>query len=314
MGESQPTPRRVKVMMEVVVEINDPAALEKFALDHIDQLNYATDDDTAAEAARAEERAQVIGDIVHAVNWIADPFTAIPDDAGLETSESSQHAIEIDSTGLPITDTPDFAALFPICACHKDSCDNCSGFQLTPRTASVLWSSCVLRADQAYEDVIEFGDEPVDPDDGMWSTFDEYPPVTFRQNAVWRRQAARAFDDLATDLAAGHWPQPRCAAEEMALHLAIGTAIAAIADDWPNATRAIETLPQHQDDLDWDMANDVLFQDHDILNLFDIELDGIEDPDGDQNQYIGMGDYRPHAWFTTFNNADPRDGRRPFRR
>ncbi|CRK57589.1 hypothetical protein [Alloactinosynnema sp. L-07] len=49
MGESQPAPRRVKVLMEVVVEVNDPAALEKVALDHIDGLNYATDDDTEAK-------------------------------------------------------------------------------------------------------------------------------------------------------------------------------------------------------------------------------------------------------------------------
>lgn len=131
---------------------------------------------------------------------------------------------------------------------------------------------------------------------------------------MWRRQAARAFSDLADDLANGDWPQPRCAAEEMALHLAIRTARDAIDDDWISATRAIKSLPAHPDDFDWDMANDVLFQDHDILNLFDIELDGIEDPATDQNQSIGMGDYRPHTWFNPFNDFPPRDGRRPFRR
>lgn len=212
----------------------------------------------------------------------------------------------------PRTSPP--CSLFPVCTCGKDSCEECSGFQLTPRTASLLWSSCQLRADQAYEDVIEFGDEPVDPNDGTWSTFDEYPPLTWRQNAVWRRQAARAFDDLADDLAAGRWPQPRCAAEEMALHLVIRSARAAIADDWPTASRAIETLSPRPEDFDWDLIDDVLFQDHDILSLYDIELDGIEDPDADQSQQIGMGDYRPHTWFTAFDNADPRDGRRPFRR
>jgi len=39
-----------------------------------------------------------------------------------------------------------------------------------------------------------------------------------RQDAVWRRQAARACDDLTDDIAAGRWPRPTCPGEEMALH------------------------------------------------------------------------------------------------
>jgi hypothetical protein len=70
----------------------------------------------------------------------------------------------------------------------------------------------------------------------------------------------------------------------------------------------------HPDDCDWRLLSDVLFQDGDILALFNIELDGIEDPDADQNRSIGMGDYRPQAWFQSFNNMDDRDPRRPFRR
>jgi len=58
----------------------------------------------------------------------------------------------------------------------------------------------------------------------------------------------------------------------------------------------------------------VLFQDLDILDLFDTQLDGIEDPDSDRNRLTGMGDYRPGHWHTAFLNADPRDPRRPFRR
>jgi hypothetical protein len=60
--------------------------------------------------------------------------------------------------------------------------------------------------------------------------------------------------------------------------------------------------------------DDVLFQDLDIVSLFDVELDGIEDPDAEQNARIGMGGYRPAAWFDTFLNMQTRDGRRPFRR
>ncbi len=63
--------------------------------------------------------------------------------------------------------------------------------------------------DQAYDDVLEHGDEPVD-DTGDWAVFNEFPRITWRQNAVWRRQAARSFDDLSDDLAADSWPQPAC--------------------------------------------------------------------------------------------------------
>ncbi len=73
-------------------------------------------------------------------------------------------------------------------------------------------------------------------------------------------------------------------------------------------------LPEHPDDHDWSMASEVFFQDHDILDLFDVEMDGVEDPDSEHNRAMGMGDYRPQAWFRTFLNMDPRDGRRTFRR
>jgi hypothetical protein len=52
----------------------------------------------------------------------------------------------------------------------------------------------------------------------------------------------------------------------------------------------------------------------DILHLFDEQLDGIEDPESEENQRFRIGDYRPEAWFKPFRNATPRDGRRPFRR
>ena len=76
----------------------------------------------------------------------------------------------------------------------------------------------------------------------------------------------------------------------------------------------LAALPEHPDDLDWETCRDALFQDSDILSLFDPEHDGIEDPAAQGNQLIGMGDYRPPAWFETFLNMQPRDGRRPFRR
>jgi hypothetical protein len=173
-----------------------------------------------------------------------------------------------------------------------------------------LWTITGLCADDAVDDVEQHGDEPVQPtSDGRCSTIS---PITWSQNAVWRRQAACAFDDLAGDLPGGDVPRPTCAGEEMALHrvLAIldGGALKFAPPD------KIAELPDHPDDNNWEACRDGLFQDSDILSLFDPRLDGLEDPDADSNQVMGMGDYRPVAWFDTFDNMQPCDGRRPFRR
>jgi len=146
---------------------------------------------------------------------------------------------------------------------------------------------------------------------------DEYPPITYRQQRAWRRQAARAFDDLSADLEAGSWPRPRCPAEEMALHLMLqrlvdweGDGADAFGVDWD----ALATLPSYPQDRDWTAASTYLFQDHDILALFDLGSDGIEDPSSPENQATGIGDYRPAAWFDWFGNRIPRDPARGFRR
>jgi hypothetical protein len=49
----------------------------------------------------------------------------------------------------------------------------------------------------------------------------------------------------------------------------------------------------------------------DVLQLFDPSLDGIENPDSETSQFLGMGDLRPLTWFKPFDNVEPRDGRRP---
>jgi hypothetical protein len=46
-------------------------------------------------------------------------------------------------------------------------------------------------------------------------------------------------------------------------------------------------LPEHPDDNDRDLVGEMFFQDHDILELFDAEMDGIEDPDSEDNRARG---------------------------
>jgi hypothetical protein len=103
---------------------------------------------------------------------------------------------------MALPQIPDFAALFTVCRCGKASCSTCAGFQLTPRTAAVLWSVAQVLADHGYDDIEEQGSGLL-PERTEWYLFDRYPRLTWSQDAAWRRRAARAYDDLAADLAAG---------------------------------------------------------------------------------------------------------------
>jgi hypothetical protein len=212
---------------------------------------------------------------------------------------------------------PDFAALFPVreCGCGREDCEICEGWQLSPRTADLLHTALEIMADQAFDDIEEHGSEPVEREDGGdWLLFDRLPRITWNQDVKWRRQVARACDDLADDLARGNWPTPRNNAEEIVLHLAIEDGPDRLEEREDVKDEEHDALPRHADDYDWGMCSEVLFQDHDVLMLYDESLDGIEDPDSDANEFLRMGDLRPRAWFNYFNNVEPRDGSRGYRR
>src|SRR6266568_2603733 len=266
--------RRVKVTAEVMIEITDEAALEEAVLADIDETEFLAGEGSTAEA-RAAERDEVRGDPTAAVGWIADSFSVVPELPGVEFLEGICTVEEVDANGSPLSPEPAFAELFPLCRCEMDSCDACSGFQLTPRTAAALWTAGQILVEQAYDDVMEHGDKPV--------------------------------------LDSGEWATPRYPAE-MALHLMLRDAGAAAKRSGTGPREELTRLPEHRDDLNWELAYDVLFQDTDILGLFDPNLDGIEDPENELNQQLSIGDYRPQAWFKAFANMEPRDGRRPFHR
>ncbi|MCP9989231.1 hypothetical protein [Streptomyces albogriseolus] len=46
-------------------------------------------------------------------------------------------------------------------------------------------------------------------------------------------------------------------------------------------------LDEDRRDFDWDWCSDVLFEDHDVLMLFDASLDGVEDSGSEINQALG---------------------------
>lgn len=198
---------------------------------------------------------------------------------------------------------PDFVVLFPLDETIDGESD---GWVLTPRTASVLWGQLHMLGDYAREELEELGDDPLASDSEQGFVFSALPSITWRQDAVWRDRFIGAIDDLANDLADGEWPQPRCPAEEMALHLAFLYVSDMLQDEPELVEQWVAGLPVHAHDYDWDGCRDVFFQDEDILMLYDASLDGLEDPDSDINRAMGIGDYRPNAWFNTFTNMKSR--------
>ncbi|MFC9337385.1 hypothetical protein ACFT0G_02945 [Streptomyces sp. NPDC057020] len=184
---------------------------------------------------------------------------------------------------------------------------------LTPRTAAVLRLAAEELSTLAWQEVTALGDEPLPRRAG--GVFGQLPPITLRRDGQWRRQMARTFDDLATGLRdegrAG--VEPRCTAEEMALHLIIGRA-RSITTNRPKAlAQLVDGLPPSGADYDWDGCLTYLFEDHDVLMLFDAQLDGMEDPDSEVHQAMGMVNLAADDWFEPFRPDHARDPDRGFR-
>ncbi|MFH8387916.1 hypothetical protein ACH4E7_44790 [Kitasatospora sp. NPDC018058] len=192
-----------------------------------------------------------------------------------------------------------------------DEADEEDEWELTPRTRTVLRLALEDLGQMAWAEVAALGDEQLTRKSA--GLFASLPRLTFGQDSGWRRQMARTFDDLAADLTAGRDLEPGCTGEEMALHLAISRA-REIATDRPRlVAAAVEGLPVHRYDLDWEACSDLLFQDHDVLMLFDASMDGIEDPGNQVNQMLGMVNLGLSDWFTPFDPDCARDPARGFR-
>ncbi|WP_246213056.1 hypothetical protein [Streptomyces abyssomicinicus] len=184
---------------------------------------------------------------------------------------------------------------------------------LSARTTAVLRLAAEELSTLAWQEVTALGDTPLPR--GASGVFGRLPPLTLRRNGQWRRQMARTFDDLAADLQTPGtaWPQPRCIGEEMALHLIIDRA-RSITTSRPNAVHAlVADLPPHHADYDWANCSGGLFKDHDVLMLFDARLDGLEDPDSDIRQALGLVNLAADAWFEPFDPQYARDLDRGYR-
>lgn len=175
--------------------------------------------------------------------------------------------------------------------------------ELTPRQRRFVEVAAWTLADDVYDAIEElatiadFASQDI-------SVLSDFPPCTWTQSVTWWRQQARCFDDLATETSGAVDPDPRCTGEEMALHLILHRARDMATDPCDPRTDLTDGLPEHDSDSDWDAPLEFLFQDHDVLMLFD---DDIEPG-------LGTVNLDPAHWFTPFADSPPRDPERGFRR
>jgi hypothetical protein len=242
------------------------AALVAAAIDRLTDNTYAVvlPDDTADTAdtvpgaallhqAAALLAAEECGDDLHLI------------DTSLAAPEKAAHHVRRRLAGLSHHGPQDLDDEE-----FDDEYDEDDTWELTPRTAAVLRLALEDLSQRAWEEVAALGDEALVT--GAAGLFASLPRVTFHQSGQWRRQMARTFDDLTQDIAAGRHVDPACTGEEMALHLAISRAEELVRDRPSRVANAIEGLPVHRHDLDLEACSDLLFQDHDVLMLFDEQL------------------------------------------
>jgi hypothetical protein len=168
----------------------------------------------------------------------------------------------------------------------------------SPRMALHLWCAAGEIIDRAK----------AEPD----SLMSGLPSVARRwtDDQVWMDRLLDAFRVVRDRLAIGALPIARCTGEEYALHIVIAYAAAAevqgVAPDPEDY--GLQLIPEPDDD-DYAAAHDALFEDHDLLLLFDPIFDGIEDPKSEINQRLGIGPYlHPARWYEPFGayaDVDP---------
>ncbi|MEV8238354.1 hypothetical protein AB0P23_24170 [Rhodococcus sp. NPDC077669] len=181
--------------------------------------------------------------------------------------------------------------------------------ELTPRQRRFVEVAAWTLADDVYDAIEDFRRHPDlhrRPEEAAHgiSILSEFPPLTWKQSASWWRQQARCFDDLALEAQAGIDPDPVCTGEEMALHLVLGRARAMATDESDRRMDLVGDIAAHDNDNDWEGPLDFLFQDHDVLTLFD----------NDTKPHPGAVNLVPAEWFTPFVDIESRRPDRGFRR
>jgi hypothetical protein len=150
----------------------------------------------------------------------------------------------------------------------------------------------------------QFHDEAVMLEDGEGIFIDELPPVAVRlATPDWVQRFAQCFADLRERLDAGeaHSTMTHCTGEEIALHLALNWVASAdeMLPELPELEEVFVEQVDRDEELEW--LDEVLFWDHDARQLYDMSMDGFEDPTTDLAQHLALANLHPYCWFMTFD-------------
>lgn len=157
---------------------------------------------------------------------------------------------------------------------------------ISSRQATLIANAADEIAAAIRSDADTLGSDPVTPvNSSQLDVLATLPSVTFGQSRLWRYQLAAAADRLAADTRLWGAPIPRCTGEEMVLHLVLRRAQAA-------------ARPRQVRRGSWDELSEVLFQDHDVLTLYDLPPEATESLAGGVNLH-------PLRWFSEFTLPFP---------
>lgn len=145
--------------------------------------------------------------------------------------------------------------------------------------------------------------------DESWAVRTYLPPITHAwADDVWLDRFIKSFDLIESRLAAGQVSPislTRCTGEEMALHVVIDHAEGDFESEIDASGGEIDQLPERGErDSDFELMRDVLLRDLDVLLLFDMRLDGIDDPVGEVARLEGTANLHPTQWFLTFDDVN----------
>lgn len=135
---------------------------------------------------------------------------------------------------------------------------------VTPRQRAWITTAAEVIAIDGVADVERFADTSVDSATG-WLLFDKLPEVTWSFDHRWRQRFTHCATALASDVTTIGAPIPRCTGDELMLHLILRLAQTMAHDLAVTPINA----PAADGDDDWNLLSEVLFQDHDVLMLYD---------------------------------------------
>lgn len=189
---------------------------------------------------------------------------------------------------------------------------------ITPKTRFVLWQAMAILSSTLELELDGWDGNEVAPN--TLHLIGEFPRSVRSQPRDWWVQVLRSSERLVEALRTGQSWNPRTPAEEALIYLcctegSVDAARDAI-DGRGTLRRQFRSLvlgPELDDngtsdgendagpDFDWNEVPGALAGDEDVALLWRPDLDGIDDPCGDTNMSLGMGDYRPESWHVRFD-------------